>query len=498
MKAVIELKGTYTQDLDKVAFQAFSYKNHHEKCNYVIVSNFERLRLYVETQIKYEEFNLFNLSKDSFDLLYLLLQLENITNDIPLKLKYETLTEEKEITNNFYSDYSSFKGALFKDLIKNNIEIDKLLLFKKTQKLLDKILFVLFCEDRNLLPINSAIGIINDYKKLKELGYYQPLYNVFKTFFDRIDKGFKNDSDSSKDVFAYNGGLFKPDETLDSVKIGDDVLYIHSQRLANYDFQSQISVDILGRIFENSLTEIEEVQKEIENERKGIKAKNANIGKRKKDGVFYTPEYITKYIIENTIGKLCEAKKEELKINDKEYTFDKKYQKKTIYQLDERLNKYRDWLLSLKILDCACGSGAFLNSALSRLRKEHTLIDYLWSKIHKNELNFSQIENTILENNLYGVDINEDSIEITKLSLWLHTAARNRKLTTLNDKIKCGNSLIDNEAIAGKKAFNWKKEFPDVFEKGGFDVIIGNPPYVRRTQLDNKQKNEIEKIFFSI
>ncbi|TLE00648.1 hypothetical protein LS73_004365 [Helicobacter muridarum] len=498
VKAVIELKGTYTQDLDKVAFQAFSYKNHHEKCNYVIVSNFERLRLYVETQIKYEEFNLFNLSKDSFDLLYLLLQLENITNDIPLKLKYETLTEEKEITNNFYSDYSSFKGALFKDLIKNNIEIDKLLLFKKTQKLLDKILFVLFCEDRNLLPINSAIGIINDYKKLKELGYYQPLYNVFKTFFDRIDKGFKNDSDSSKDVFAYNGGLFKPDETLDSVKIGDDVLYIHSQRLANYDFQSQISVDILGRIFENSLTEIEEVQKEIENERKGIKAKNANIGKRKKDGVFYTPEYITKYIIENTIGKLCEAKKEELKINDKEYTFDKKYQKKTIYQLDERLNKYRDWLLSLKILDCACGSGAFLNSALSRLRKEHTLIDYLWSKIHKNELNFSQIENTILENNLYGVDINEDSIEITKLSLWLHTAARNRKLTTLNDKIKCGNSLIDNEAIAGKKAFNWKKEFPDVFEKGGFDVIIGNPPYVRRTQLDNKQKNEIEKIFFSI
>lgn len=477
-KAVIELKGTNTQDLDTVAKQAFDYKSHHENCNYVIVSNFERLRLYVETQSDFEEFNLFNLSKESFDLLYLLLQIENITNDIPLKLKHETLTEEKEITNNFYADYSTFKRALFEDLCENNPDTDKLLLFKKTQKLLDRILFVLFCEDRNLLPANSTIGIINDYKKLKELGYYQPLYSVFKTFFDRIDKGFKHETDSSKNIFAYNGGLFKPDEILDSVKIGDDVLYIHSQRLANYDFQSQISVDILGRIFENSLTEIEEVQNEIENEKQGIKVENNNIGKRKKDGVFYTPEYITKYIVENTIGKLCDARKEELKIDDDEFSSDKKHQKKTIAELDKRLETYREYLLSLKILDPACGSGAFLNAALRYLRKEHTLIDYFWSKIHEGELNFTAIDNTILENNLYGVDINEDSIEITKLSLWLHTASKNRKLTTLNDKIKCGNSLIDDPNIAGEKAFDWQKEFPEVFEKGGFDVVIGNPPYV--------------------
>ncbi|MCI6258722.1 MAG: BREX-1 system adenine-specific DNA-methyltransferase PglX, partial [Spirochaetia bacterium] len=82
-------------------------------------------------------------------------------------------------------------------------------------------------------------------------------------------------------------------------------------------------------------------------------------------------------------------------------------------------------------------------------------------------------------NNLYGVDINEESVEITKLSLWLHTAQKDRKLTTLNNKIKCGNSLIDDISIAGEKAFNWEKEFPEVFEKGGFDVVIGNPPYVQ-------------------
>ncbi len=505
-KAVIELKGTNTQDLDTVAKQAFDYKSHHENCNYVIVSNFERLRLYVETQSDFEEFNLFNLTKESFDLLYLLLQLENIKNDIPLKLKHETLTEEKEITNNFYADYSTFKRLLFEDLCENNPDTDKLLLFKKTQKLLDRILFVLFCEDRNLLPANSTIGIINDYKKLKELGYYQPLYSVFKTFFDRIDKGFKHETDSTKNIFAYNGGLFKPDEILDSVKIGDDVLYIHSQRLANYDFQSQISVDILGRIFENSLTEIEEVQNEIENEKQGIKVENNNIGKRKKDGVFYTPEYITKYIVENTIGKLCDAKKDELKINDDEFALEshaeisgrhaeldsasaKKIPKRVrddkITELDKRLETYREYLLSLKILDPACGSGAFLNAALRYLRKEHTLIDYFWSKIHEGELNFTAIDNTILENNLYGVDINEDSIEITKLSLWLHTASKNRKLTTLNDKIKCGNSLVDDPNIAGEKAFDWQKEFPEVFEKGGFDVVIGNPPYVNMKRINN-------------
>ena len=496
-KAVIELKGTNTQDLDTVAKQAFDYKSHHENCNYVIVANFERLRLYVETQSDFEEFNLFNLSKERFDLLYLLLQLENIMNDIPLKLKHETLTEEKEITNNFYSDYSIFKRCLFEDLCENNPETDKLLLFKKTQKLLDRILFILFCEDRNLLPTNSVVGIINDWKALKKMGYPQPLYNLFKTFFERINTGFKNEDDHTRDIFAYNGGLFKTDEILDRVEIGDDVLYLYSQRLANYDFQSQISVDILGRIFENSLTEIEEVQNEIENEKQGIKVENNNIGKRKKDGVFYTPEYITKYIVENTIGKLCETKKEELKINDDEFipsttTTGRKpstAEKNRISELDKRLETYREYLLSLKILDPACGSGAFLNAALKFLRKEHTLIDYFWSKIHKGELNFSEIDNSILENNIYGVDINEESVEIAKLSLWLSTAKKNRKLSTLANNIKCGNSLIDDPNVAGDKAFDWQKEFPEVFEKGGFDVVIGNPPYVNMVNiLDEKQR----------
>ena len=520
VRAVIELKGTDTTDLDTVARQAFDYKSHHENCNYAIVCNFERLRLYVETQIEFIEFNLFTLTFEDFCILYLLLELNQLKNDIPLKLKHETLSEEKQITDNFYADYSTFKRLLFEDLCENNSESDKLLLFKKTQKLLDRILFILFCEDRNLLPANSVLGIIKRWEAARENFLEVPLYNLFKQYFNWIDKGFENPNDKNGSIFAYNGGLFKTDEVLDNIKVGDDVLFIHTKRLADYDFESQISVDILGRIFENSLTEIEEVQKEIEAEKTGEKVENNNVGKRKKDGVFYTPEYITKYIVENTIGKLCEEKREELKINDEEFTPEKSVKtgddKKTVSakqkitaELDKRLETYRAWLLDLKILDPACGSGAFLNAALQQLKIEHTLIDYYWSNIHAGELNFTEIENTILENNLYGVDINEESVEIAKLSLWLHTAKKNRKLTTLNGKIKCGNSLIDDPSVAGEKAFKWEKEFPEVFggnsrdkgqtdnakggeNKHGFDVIIGNPPYVNMNNI----KDENLKSFY--
>ena len=92
---------------------------------------------------------------------------------------------------------------------------------------------------------------------------------------------------------------------------------------------------------------------------------------------------------------------------------------------------------------------------------------------------------SILENNLYGVDINEEAVEIAKLSLWIRTAVRGRKLSDLNNNIKCGNSLIDDPAVAGDKAFNWNKEFPEIMKDGGFDVVIGNPPYVTRNLSDN-------------
>jgi type I restriction-modification system DNA methylase subunit len=96
----------------------------------------------------------------------------------------------------------------------------------------------------------------------------------------------------------------------------------------------------------------------------------------------------------------------------------------------------------------------------------------------------------ILKNNIYGVDLNEESVEITKLSLWLKSAVRGKKLQTLDDNIKCGNSLIDDPAVAGEKAFNWNSEFADIMASGGFDVIVGNPPYIflRSDNMSEKEK----------
>jgi hypothetical protein len=183
----------------------------------------------------------------------------------------------------------------------------------------------------------------------------------------------------------------------------------------------------------------------------------------------------------------------ELKINEEDYTTDKKRTKATKQPLLDKLTQYRNWLLQITIIDPACGSGAFLNEALNFLIAEHTYIDELQAKLFGDALILSDVEKSILENNLFGVDLNEESVEIAKLSLWLRTAQPNRKLNDLNNNIKCGNSLIDDATIAGEKAFNWQKEFPQVFEKGGFDVVIGNPPYVRQELLGNVQKEYFSK-----
>jgi type I restriction-modification system DNA methylase subunit len=473
---VIELKGTYVTDLSSVETQAFGYKvNHTKDCIYVITSNFEKLRFYIDNTIDHIEFNLFTLTEQEFKLLYLCLAFENVKNQIPKKLKEGSLSQEEEITKQLYKDYSLFKRELFQDLTKQNPQFEPLELFKKSQKLLDRFLFLFFAEDRNLLPPNSVRLILTQWKQLKDLDAYSPLYERFKKYFGYLNTGFKG---KQYDIFAYNGGLFKPDEVLANIVIDDELLYKHTLKLADYDFVSEVDVNILGHIFENSLNELDEVKTQLEGT-----AIDKSTTKRKKDGVFYTPKYITKYIVENTVGKLCEEKKTALSIIETDYFTDKKRQKKTIKPLVEKLKQYRDWLLQLTICDPACGSGAFLNEALNFLITEHGYIDELEAKLFGDAMVLSDVENSILENNLFGVDLNEESVEIAKLSLWLRTAQPNRKLNNLNNNIKCGNSLIDEPEIAGDKAFHWESEFPAVFEKGGFDVVIGNPPYVRKQGL---------------
>lgn len=471
--AVIELKSTKTKDFKKIQEQAFGYKVNQPKCKYVITSNFEKLRFYINDATEFEEFDLFNLTQHDFKLLHVCLHINNIFNDIPEKLKTDSVFEEENITKKLYKDYSAFRKEVFNSLVENNTEYDKLLLFNKTQKLLDRFLFIFFAEDRNLLPVNSISEIIKVWENDRSFYGQRSLYEVYKGYFKVLNNG-RPASEGRESIFAYNGGLFAEDEVLNSIRIDDEILLRHTKNLSHYDFESDVSVNILGHIFEHSLSEIEEIQNEISGLETGT-------SKRKKDGVFYTPQYITKYIVENTLGKLCKEKKIELDINEETYAPSTKRSRERI----QILENYRNWLLGLTICDPACGSGAFLNQALSFLIDEHKYIDELSALYNKDSLMLSDVKNSILENNLFGVDINEESVEIAKLSLWLRTAEKGRKLTSLNNNLKCGNSLIDDPEVAPENAFNWQNEFPDVFSKGGFDVIIGNPPYVDIKALDN-------------
>jgi len=481
--AVIELKSTSTKDLTSVTQQAFNYKNNQPGCKYVITSNFQKLRFFIDYSNEYEEFDLFNLQKQEFDLLYMLLHKDSIFADLPQTIKKETRFHEQQISEQLYNDYSDFKYKIFENLVKNNPEYDKITLFEKSQKLLDRLLFIFFAEDSGLLPANSISRIIDHFDQLRELDAYKPLYETYKLYFGYMNIGRKGKV-SADDIPAYNGGLFAPDEVLDNVKIDDEILRNDSLKLSKYDFNTEVDVNILGHIFEHSLNEIEEFEKQL--------AENSDISviktsKRKKDGVFYTPKYITQYIVENTLGKLCENKRKELGIFEIEFDSNDRTKKglsekgKAIYN---KLNDYKEWLKSLKIIDPACGSGAFLNQALNFLIAEHKLIDDLIADLTNQAIRLFDTDKSILENNLFGVDINQESVEIAKLSLWLRTAQKERKLSNLNDNIKCGNSLIDVPEIAGEKAFNWQKEFPQIIENGGFDVVVGNPPYGAKLETE--------------
>jgi REP element-mobilizing transposase RayT len=480
---VIELKDNKTKNLDAVKDQAFGYKNNHKDCSYVISSNFHKLRFYIDDATDYEEFDLYNLDKETFKRFYLYLRKEGLLDkNIPKLLRQETKFHEEEISKNLYRDYSNFKRSFFENALKNNPQFDKLTLFKKSQKFLDRVLFVLFAEDKGLVNTNSVVQIVEKWQALRDDAFDtpRPLYTLVLLFFNNLYLG-KKDNKGTVLIPEFGGELFAPDEVLDQLTIDDDVLKDDLLKLSKYDFNTDVDVNILGHIFEHSLNEVDDVEAELRGEQLD-KTKS----KRKKDGVFYTPKYITKYIVDNTLGKLCSEKKSELKLDQDIAIFD--FQKtdgklnEKGKDLFERLNTYKDWLLTLKVCDPACGSGAFLNQALSFFIEEHKFVDDLIAELTNSPLRLFDTDLQILENNIYGVDINEESVEIAKLSLWLRTALPGRKLSNLSNNIKCGNSLIDDPKVAGDKAFNWGREFPSVFiEKNKFAYHITTSLHDSRT-----------------
>ncbi len=467
-RIVIELKDAKTP-LDKKQVgrenkltpveQGFSYVNKYDRCDWVIVSNFSEIRLYHKDRGMgfYEKFEILELNNEKeFERFYFCLCAGNLIDknrqsklDVLAK---DTSKSEEDISKAFYKDFKELRLKLFKHICENNSSINKKCLLEKTQKLLDRMVFIFFCEDtNNLLPCNIV-------KQVYELGIKsrersdQRVWREFKNFLQDIDEG---RHDVTPPINAYNGGLFAFDEQLDNLAIRDEV-WADIVKISDYDFESDLNVNILGHIFEQSISDIEQLKSEIEGTEQD-KAKS----KRKKDGIFYTPEYITRYIVEQTVGKYLEENPDKLE--------------------------------TIKILDPACGSGAFLNQAHAFLNKQWAIkVEENLKNAEKDQLNLfkhinkAENDRSILLNNIFGVDLNEESVEITKLALWLKTAHKDYPLQDLSNNIKCGNSLIDDPEIADNKAFNWGDEYKSVMDDGGFDVIIGNPPY--GASLNDKDK----------
>ena len=487
VRAVIELKGP-TISLDQrqkrsgdtrtPVEQAFNYAPKYGKnCQWVIVSNYKEIRLYRSNDMtEYEVFFLENLKDDlEFQKFIYILSFEALVGTVNKKAKALELSEEYqknqiEIEKKFYNEYRNIRLHIFENMKENNPETDENTLLEKVQKLLDRFLFICFCEDKGLLEKDFFNTIL---KKGKDFG---SIFDIFTIFCNWINLG-----NPKENISHFNGGLFKNDDVLNSLNI-DDKVFEELKKISDYDFDSDLNVNILGHIFEQSISDIEELKKSISGEEFDQKK-----SKRKKDGIFYTPQYITKYIVENSIKNWLDDKRKELgeddlpKLNEKDYIFDiaKKNYTKNYRKHIEFWQQYREAVRNIKIIDPACGSGAFLITAFEFLLNYNKYLDdKIFDLVGTSDL-FSDRTKKILQNNIFGVDLNKESVEITKLSLWLKTADKNKTLASLENNIKCGNSLIDDPEIAGNLAFNWEKEFPEIFANGGFDIVVGNPPYVK-------------------
>jgi type I restriction-modification system DNA methylase subunit len=499
IRVIIELKDSKTNldakqnrknDNRTAVEQAFGYVAKYQGIEFVIVSNFNEIRLYQSHyQGKYHKFLMSELASQTAKQqeFYFLLCMHNLigitanSGSFIKKLINDQAKHETEIQNKFYFAYKDLRKEFVDNLLQQN-QITPDVAIAKAQKLFDRLLFIRFCEDNNL--INKPFEKVNAGKALG-----LNLWQALKLLFTSIDRG------NPPHIHKFNGGLFACDTLFDSLNFDLKLLEKLINFLCLYHFKNDISVHILGHIFEQSLTDLEVLKANLNSQTHHIKE-----GKRKQDGIFYTPKHITTYIISETLGGWLKEQKEALQIHTlspQEFSHNTaKKQANPNLELIKRYKLYAEKLKSIKVLDPACGSGAFLVEVFNYLQNEWLDLSQTLQKLGDNAENglfsYANLYKDILQNNIFGVDLNSESVQITKLSLWLKTANSRDELTTLDHNIKVGNSLIDNTSFDAK-AFDWQKEFPQVFcnsstEGGfakGFDVVVGNPPYVRQELFSN-------------
>jgi len=499
--AVVELKGT-SIELDRPqrrdgnmspVQQGFKYKTQYRNCPFVVVSNFWEFRLYRDNLLDYEVWTLDDLVNPDADFIlfktwYVLLNRENLTAASGASKTEALLSdiriEQEEIGKKFYKVYKDARLELLRDIYKNNPEVKKNIDFgiEKAQKIIDRIVFACFAEDKGLLPDNTLHRIV---KASEGSAFGGSLWSTLKGFFEAVDSG----SEKLEIPDGYNGGLFKHDAELNNLKISDEPLKAVIS-LGSYNFEEDLSVTILGHIFEQSISDLEEIKNKV-NESQNLETLAQS--RRKKDGIFYTPDYVVRYIVDNSLGAYLRKREEECK---DEFKLKGEIMDKTYEERERKAyEKYQTHLQNVKVLDPACGSGAFLVYVFDYLMAENKRVaSILGSGLFSND----DYIRSILKNNIFGVDLNEESVEITKLSLWLKSAEKGKKLTSLDKNIKCGNSLIDDSSVSGTKAFNWNSEFKEILSSGGFDVVVGNPPYTYRNSITESEKNYFKNKYKSV
>ncbi len=426
---------------------------------------------------------------------------------------------DRELENEFYGEYRKFRERLYQTLLERNGEGTPRFpgtrgrLVRLAQKILDRSIFIFFCEDMGqalAFPPKLLRDFLIDRSKDPYFDsdgttIWQDMLRLFKAMNEGRAFG-------GKALNQFNGGLFARDDDLEKLHIPNLVFCQHMQGAneaslysfketllylcASYNYASDLGraegaraferdpskslgLHTLGRIFEQSITELEILEADADN-RPSVNKES----KRKRDGVYYTPEWVVERIVDETLGpRLAQIKKEceWPAIEDPAL---------------EVLNAYSVRLKTLTVLDPACGSGAFLITVLRYLVDEWHEVQGLRRQITKGRAekdSDDELIAEILRSNIYGVDINLASVEIARLALWLHTARGDKPLSSLDENIREGNSLISSDFYKGQtdlalyddahrervNAFDWEATFPTVFANGGFDAVVSNPPYVK-------------------
>lgn len=497
--APFELKGAKTKNLDAImpgraktpVQQAWEYASDNVGTKWVLVSNYLEIRLYsyADGRQFHDSFDLAKLHDPAeYQRFMLLLSADNLLSGQTLAILEESRKEDRDITARLYADYRTLRSDLIGAVRTALPDGDPLESIRLGQTILDRVLFIAFAEDNGLLPDDSLLNAFQH----RDPYHPKPVWQTFLGLFNAIDRG----NDQLK-IPRYNGGLFQPNAAIDALAVPDHICE-GFKRLAEYDFASEISVTVLGHIFEQSIADVEQLQAEALGEAPAEKKASGTSGRRKRDGVVYTPDYVARFIVDQTLGTHCKEIFAEIlrqyaakgaKADDEAIAWKSAKAEKQAWAA------YRDRLTALRIVDPACGSGVFLIMAFDYLKAELQQVNTKMAELEGKGMvgNLLDPDSEILTHNLFGVDVNSESVEIAKLSLWIKTARRGKVLDSLDHNLRVGDSLIEDSSFAYRShGFEWKTAFPDIFVAGGFDVVLGNPPYVRM-ELIKPMKAWLEK-----